>query len=68
MDGSCDSPRLISVVLVWLESLEFLAFGDAFELAFDEQPASVPTSTAAASVVANALRRVPVRVMCSSCV
>ena len=54
--------------LVWLESLEFLAFDDAFELAFDEQPASVPTSTAAANVVANALRRVPVRVMCSSCV
>lgn len=68
MDGSCDSPRLISVVLVWLESLEFLAFDDAFELAFDEQPASVPMSMAAASVVANALRRVPVRVMCSSCV
>lgn len=43
MDGSCDSPRLISVALVWLESLEFLAFDDAFELAFDEQPASVPT-------------------------
>ena len=42
MDGSCDSPRLISVALVWLESLEFLAFDDAFELAFDEQPASVP--------------------------
>ena len=30
--------------------------------------ASVPMSMAAASVVANALRRVPVRVMCSSCV
>ncbi len=68
MDGSCDSPRLISVALVWLESLEFLALNDAFELALDEQPASVPTSTAAANVVANALRRVPVWVMCSSCV